>query len=153
MKFFLLIISVVLTSFAHANDMNVIYVSDGFTMNGKPASTIYYCMPNETDCIEFSVNSTSLSQLIGGETVSNKMRNNVDIDATANMNGNEFVISSKHPSIFAVRVQNHSAQDRTIEFFYNLHIVSPKVGKQVSMKEKYFYVSGDQYDTLMGLEK
>ncbi len=131
--------------------LEVILVGDGFTSNNYPAATVYNCMPNKTDCIQYTFNTKSLSTLLNGKQISNKMRNNPDLESDADFSGQHFVISNKSPSIFTVKVSQHDETAKKLTLHYNLMLVSIKGDKQIEMKDKYLTVEGEFYDTLVGI--
>ena len=137
--------------FSYAQDMNIVLVGDGFTKNNQPAATIYYCAPNETDCIQYTFNKLSLQRLLDGKQVSNKMRNNQDIEATADFSGQQFVISNKHSSLFSAKISEHDEAIKKLTFRYNLMLTSTDGTQQLVLDNRYLSVDGEHYKTLLNI--
>lgn len=151
MKFLIGVFLSCVTLFSYAQDMNVVLVGDGFTKNNQPAATIYYCAPNETDCIQYTFNRSSLQKLLDGKKVSNKMRNNQNVEATADFSGQHFVITDKHTSVFSAKVSEHDEATKKLTFNYNLMLISTNGSQQLALKDRYLSVDGEYYQTLMSI--
>ncbi|WP_047461616.1 hypothetical protein [Vibrio fluvialis] len=140
------------STFSYAqDDMKVILVGDGFTSNNHPAATIYNCTEDQQNCIQYTFNSKSLSALLNGEKLSNKMRDNPDLNVEANMNGKHFVISNKQKSIFVVQVSKNDKEAKKLMLNYNLLLSSTKGDEQLALKGEHLTVEGDFYDKLVGI--
>lgn len=140
------------SAFSYAqDDLKVALVGNGFTSNNLPAATIYNCTEDQQNCIQYTFNSRSLSALLNGEKLSNKMRDNLDLDVDANMNGKYFVISSKHKTIFVVQVSENNKEAKKLTLNYNLLLTSTKGDEQLALKGEQLTVEGDFYDKLVGI--
>ncbi|EGR3300058.1 hypothetical protein CGH87_05315 [Vibrio parahaemolyticus] len=153
MKYAIGLILGLCTAFSYAqDDMNVIFVGDGFTKNNHPAATIYNCTSDEQSCIQYTFNSKSLSALLNGQQLTNNMRNNLDLEATADMNGQHYVISNKHKTRLDVEVIENDKEAKQLTLSYNLVLVSSKgYDKQLALDGNTLTVEGDFYDTLVGI--
>ncbi len=152
MKYVLSLIFVLCATLSYAqSDMKVILVGDGFTSNNHPAATIYNCTSDEQSCIQYTFNSKSLSALLNGQKLSNRMRDNLDLDVDANVNGQHFVISNKHKSRFVVQVTENDEDAKRLTLSYNLLLVSTKGNDQLALDGKLLTVEDDFYDTLVGI--
>ncbi len=151
MKYFIGVFLFCVSMFSYAQDLNVVLVGDGFTKNNQPAATIYYCTPNETDCIQYTFNKSSLQKLLDGSTVSNKMRNNQNIEATADFSGQHFVISNKQSSVFSINISEHDKANKTLTFNYDLVLTSSNGAQQLALEDRYLSLDGDHYQTLLNI--
>ncbi|EOG7713463.1 hypothetical protein ACEV90_13310 [Vibrio parahaemolyticus] len=153
MKYVIGLVLGLCAAFSYAqDDMKVILVGDGFTKNNQPAATIYNCTSDEQSCIQYTFNTKSLSALLNGNQLTNNMRDNLDLEATANMDGQYFVISNKHKTRFDVEVIENDKEAKKLTLSYNLVLVSSKdFDKQLALGGKTLTVEGDFYDTLIGI--
>jgi hypothetical protein len=152
MKYVIGLLFVAFSALSYAReDMKVILVGDGFTSNNYPAATVYNCTEDQQNCIEYTFNAKSLSALLNGEKLSNKMRDNLDLVAEANIDGKSFVISSKNKSIFVVQVSENDKESKKLTLNYNLLLTSTKGDEQLALKSEHLTVEGDFYDKLVGI--
>ncbi|MDF4934306.1 hypothetical protein P3550_09825 [Vibrio parahaemolyticus] len=147
------LLATLISSFAYANDVKITHVSNGFTLNNMPASTIYLCSGNEQDCVQFTFNSASLSSLLESEVVTNKRSNNPDLSVSANWGGEHYVISDNHSTIWSGKLESHNESTKSIAIKYNMAIKSTTTDKYITLKNVFLHVVADDYDTLLSISK
>lgn len=135
------------------DDMKVILIGDGFTINNLPAATIYNCTEDQQNCIQYTFNSSSLSALLNGEKLSNTMRDNPDLNVEANINGKYFIISNKKKSKFSIEISENSKDEKTLVLNYDLLLTSNKNSERLALKGKHLTIEGDFYNKLVGIVK
>ncbi|EGR0802269.1 hypothetical protein EX462_11315 [Vibrio alginolyticus] len=154
MKRLFYLLTILFSSISLANDnFDVSFVSDGFTMNEKPAVSVIYCAKaKEDDCLSFNLNSDSIIALKRDGKVKNYKSNNPDFNVTGTMSGKKISLSSKHETGAALKLKSDDKQNKVLELNYvaQLYALPDKEfpdGSYMKFDMSIFTIAGKDYDT------
>lgn len=148
------------SSVSLANDnFEVLFVSDGFTMNKEPAISVIYCAKaNEDDCLSFNLNSSSVASLKQDGKIKNHRSSNADFNVTGTMAGRNVSLSSKHETGAALKLKLDDKQAKVLELDYvaQLYALPNKEfteGSYMKFDRSTFTITGKDYDTFFNIVK
>ncbi|MCX8934522.1 hypothetical protein NOL51_15780 [Vibrio parahaemolyticus] len=153
-------LTVLFSSVSFANDnFEVSFMSDGFTLNEKPAISVIYCAKTrEDDCISFNLNSDSIVALMRDGKIKNYKSNNTDFHVTGTMSGKHLSISAKHETGAALKLKLDDKQAKMLELnyvaqLYALPDAEYPEGSYMKFDQSTFAIKDEDYDTFFDIVK
>ncbi|KAA8674239.1 hypothetical protein [Vibrio gigantis] len=153
-------LTVLFSSVSFANDnFEVSFISDGFTMNEKPAISVIYCAKtNEDDCLSFNLNSSSIANLKTDGKIKNFRQDNADFNVNGTMSGKNISLSSKHETGAALKLKLDNKQAKMLELnyvaqLYALPDAEYPEGSYMKFDLSTFTIEGEDYDTFFDIVK
>ncbi len=145
------------SSVSLANDnFEVSFISDGFTMNEKPAISVIYCAKtNEDDCLSFNLNSASILDLKERGKIQNHKSSNANFHVTGTVSGKHLSVSAKHETGAALKLKADDKKNKRLELDYvaQLFALPDKEfpdGSYMKFNRSTLTITGKDYDTFFG---
>lgn len=158
MKRVLLTLPLLFSSTAFSNEnFEIKFVSDGFTMNEKPAVSVIYCAKKiEKDCLSFNLNSASILDLIERGKIQNHKSSNANFHVTGTMSGKHLSLSAKHETGAALKLKADDKKSKRLELDYvaQLYALPDKEfpdGSYMKFDRSTFTIDGKNYDTFFNV--
>ncbi|HCH5089428.1 hypothetical protein [Vibrio parahaemolyticus] len=139
------------------DDFEVLDVVDGFTLNDQPAASILYCAKqNDEDCLSFTLNRTSLSELLNDGLVKNVQGGNKNFNVTSDLNGQHSTISEKFTSGASLKLMDKDDDSKTlsIDYFAQLYRSPDEEfpdGSYIKFERSNFVLNGPHFTSLLDI--
>ncbi|WP_281946401.1 hypothetical protein [Vibrio parahaemolyticus] len=139
------------------DDFEVLDVVDGFTLNDQPAASILYCAKqNDEDCLSFTLNRTSLSELLNDGLVKNVQGGNNNFNVTSDLNGLHSTISEKFTSGASLKLMDKDDDSKTlsIDYFAQLYRSPDEEfpdGSYIKFERSNFVLNGSHFTSLLNI--
>ncbi|CAK2464304.1 conserved exported hypothetical protein [Vibrio crassostreae] len=158
MKRFYCLTTALFSSVCFANDnFEVLFVSDGFTLNNKPAASVIYCAKtNEDDCLSFNLNSESFASLIKNGKIKSHKQSNINFNVTGTMSGRNITLSSNHETGAALKLNQNNEEKKVLKLDYVAQLYAlpnnePVDGSYIKFDRSTFTITDENYDILFSI--